>query len=287
MPRAFHMLGALAVTPMAEASAETPPATSMARSSGVTAGSFDYHVRDSTANTNVMQDADPITCVKSLAERLKWARDQKEWTQEELAKAASVSQGTIGNAESGTRKAPRELLAIARALGVSPDWLKTGKGSAKPVLVATNAGAEIDLTDNADYPAIRRVLFKLSAGASGFGVEYLNDEDTPIVFGRAWFDSRGYNPGKLFAVRVVNGSMQPYLNEGDTVVVNTADSEPKDGVVFAVNYEGELVIKRVVRDEGQWWLSSDNPDQRRYPRKACSESCLLLGRIVHKQSEHI
>jgi hypothetical protein len=42
-----------------------------------------------------------------------------------------------------------------------------------------------------------------------------------------------------------------------------------------------------VRDTGQWWLTSDNPDQRRYPRKACDDSVVLLGRIVHKQSEHI
>lgn len=28
------------------------------------------------------------------------------------------------------------------------------------------------------------------------------------------------------------------------MVVNTAGTEPKDGCVFAVNYEGELVMKR-------------------------------------------
>ena len=60
-----------------------------------------------------------------------------------------------------------------------------------------------------------------------------------------------------------------------------------DGDVYAVNFEGELVIKRLVRDEGQWWLCSDNPDQRRYPKKRCDERVGLLGRIVHKQSERI
>jgi len=47
------------------------------------------------------------------------------------------------------------------------------------------------------------------------------------------------------------------------------------------------VIKRLVRDSGQWWLASDNPDQRRFPRKSCHETVALLGRVVHKQSEHI
>ena len=107
------------------------------------------------------------------------------------------------------------------------------------------------------------------------------------MFRREWYERNGYQPDKLLAVRVSNGSMEPGLYDGDTVVVNTADTTPADGVVFAVNYEGELVIKRLVRDSGQWWLASDNPDQRRYPRKVCDEHAFLLGRIVHKQSEKI
>lgn len=145
----------------------------------------------------------------------------------------------------------------------------------------------INLIENPDYPAVRRVRFKLSAGASGFAVEYLDDDDAPIVFRRQWFDSNGYDPEKLFAVRVANGSMEPGLYHGDTVVVNTAQADPKDGVVFAVNYEGELVIKRLVRDAGQWWLCSDNPDQHRYPRKVCHEGTFIIGEVVHKQSERI
>ncbi len=145
----------------------------------------------------------------------------------------------------------------------------------------------IDLENNPEYPAVRRVTFKLSAGASGFGIEYSDEEGPPIVFRRDWYDRNGYRPEKLLAVRVCNGSMEPGLYDGDTVIVNTDVADPVDGAVFAVNYEGEMVVKRLVRDAGQWWLSSDNPDQRRYPRKVCDEHCQLLGRIVHKQSERI
>ena len=145
----------------------------------------------------------------------------------------------------------------------------------------------IDLENNPDYPAIQRVRFKLSAGASGFSIEYEKGSHAPIVFPREWFDRHGYRPKKLFATGVANGSMEPGLYDGDTVVVNTEQTAPKDGRVFAVNYEGELVIKRLVRDDGQWWLSSDNPDQRRYPRKVCHEGVRLIGEIVHKQSERI
>lgn len=265
---------------MADAKAVAVGKAAIARSSGVIAAPVCYHVGDFALISNVMQASCVITTVKTIAERLVAAREAAGMTQEAVAKAAGVSQGTIGNIEAGLRENPRELLAIASAVKVSPQWLKSGKGEREP------AGA-VSIDQNPDLPSIRRVKFKLSAGASGFGVEYLDDDDEPIVFRRAWFESRGLNPSKLFAVRISNGSMQPGLWEDDTVVVNTADNAPKDGEVFAANYEGELVIKRLVRDEGRWWLKSDNPDQGRYPRKACDENVMLLGIIVHKQSERI
>lgn len=190
------------------------------------------------------------------------------------------------------------ILLASRLLHINQAWVESGIGEMVTKAVSSeqqasytpsslHTTAAIAFDNNPDYPAVRRVRFKLSAGASGFGVEYLQDEGAPIVFQREWFMSRGYKPEQLFAVKVSNGSMEPGLFDGDTVVVNTAQSTPRDGVVFAVNYEGELVIKRLVRDGGQWWLCSDNPDQRRYPRKAADEHCHILGEIVHKQSERI
>ncbi|MGC8074294.1 S24 family peptidase, partial [Salmonella enterica] len=72
--------------------------------------------------------------------------------------------------------------------------------------------------------------------------------------------------------------METTLFEGDTVVINTMDKTITDNQVYAVNYEGEDVVKRLVRDNGDWWLTSDNPDQRRYPRKLCrGASCVVIG----------
>lgn len=150
------------------------------------------------------------------------------------------------------------------------------------------SGMEIDLENNPDYPAIRKVHLTVSAGITGYGVEPCEGDDSIIVFKADWYKSRNLKPEKLLAVKVSGASMEPKLYHGDSVVFNTADTHLKDGIVYVFNLDGEVVIKRAVRDNGMWWLDSDNPDKARYPRKACtSELCMPLGRVVHMQSERI
>ena len=77
-----------------------------------------------------MELARTITHVKSLADRLKFARELRDLTQGQLAAKAKCAQGTIGNVEAGTRKSMRNLVTVARALEVSAEWLSEGKGPA-------------------------------------------------------------------------------------------------------------------------------------------------------------
>jgi phage repressor protein C with HTH and peptisase S24 domain len=224
-----------------------------------------------------------LTTVKTIAERLKHARAAKGWSQGQLAAAAGLSQGTIGNIESGARQAHASLIAIAEALGVSYKWLANGEGSS----YAARESEAVYLVNNPEYPAIRRVRIHLQAGVTGFTVENETEDAAPIVFRSEWFKRHGYRPENLIATCIKGDSMQPGLFDGDTIVINTAQTEPKDGAVFAVNYEGEAVVKRTVRDGGQWWLSSDNPDQARYPRKIANGTAIIIGQVVHKQSERI
>lgn len=145
----------------------------------------------------------------------------------------------------------------------------------------------VSLESHPDLFSVPRVRFKLSAGISGFSVEPENGNGKPIFFRRDWFDTNGYKPESLFAVRVQGVSMEPSLWDGDLVVINTADTKPVDGDVFAINYEGELVVKRLRRDEGQWFACSDNADQRRFAPKRCTEDVQIIGKAVYRQGERI
>lgn len=167
-----------------------------------------------------------------------------------------------------------------------------GESHAAHSLAAHSAGMRVVALDDSaaatGVARIRKVKLRLSAGIAGFATDPDTEETNPIFFRRDWLDKRGYVEDNLIAIRVRGQSMEPGLFEGDTVVINTRDIHPIDGEVYAVNYEGEAVIKRLVRDNGQWWLASDNADQRRFPRKLCdATSCIVIGRIIQKQSERI
>jgi transcriptional regulator with XRE-family HTH domain len=63
-----------------------------------------------------------------LGAKLREIRKSKKLTQAQLAAASDVSQGTIGNIESGLRGYGESLVNIARALGVTPEFLRGEKG---------------------------------------------------------------------------------------------------------------------------------------------------------------
>lgn len=57
-----------------------------------------------------------------------FARELRKLTQQDLANRSGVQQSAIGNYESGLRKSSREVIALARALEVRPEWLQNGSG---------------------------------------------------------------------------------------------------------------------------------------------------------------
>ncbi len=187
--------------------------------------------------------------------------------------------GYIREVLSGKKPVREALIDRCAAVPALSGWFD---GELPPQRVAP-----IELDGNPAYPSIRRVRFKLQAGVSGFAVQDLEDDGPPIVFRRDWFELHGYRPDKMLAARVAGASMEPSLWDGDLVVINTAQTTPKDGHVYALNIEGVMAIKRLVRDGGEWWIRSDNADKVRYPDKRTHEGVSVLGEVVYKQSERI
>lgn len=142
--------------------------------------------------------------------------------------------------------------------------------------------------DDPDLVQIMKVRLKVQAGITGFQVEPEHYDGETQGVPRKWVEREGLSQDALLSIVVKGESMEPALYDGDVIVVNTRDTKLVDGSVYVVNYEGEAVVKRMVRDAGQWWLASDNADQRKYHRKHCKGAeCIVIGRVVRKESTHI
>ena len=177
---------------------------------------------------------------------------------------------------------------VANMTGYSLHWLITGKGDKQASPSSLSEATPTAQPPGDDFVAIHFGSFKLEAGISGFSVEYQDESMKPIFFRDDWLRINNFTAAKLIACRINGDSMEPRLYSGDSVVINTEKNTPVDGKVFAVNYEGEMVIKRLYRDGGNWYLRSDNPDKTRYPDKLCSgDICIMIGMVVHRQSTEI
>lgn len=202
-----------------------------------------------------------------------------------LRSALGIEANVITNWKS--RGAPAsKALQIAQALDLSTDQLLGHPDAPSPasgelrILIGDDAAST-------SYP-IKRVKLQLRAGFAGFEtVPDIYDGGT-VNLPKHWVDRKKLNPASLIAMTVTGESMEPNLYDGDVVIINTADTAMKDGVVFAFNYDGEAVIKRLVKERGDWWLFSDNVDQARHRPKGCrSGECVIIGRVVKRETDHI
>ena len=227
-------------------------------------------------------------------------------SQSELARQSGIPQPTINRIlhRPGRRgPATDTLRKLAVACGVSFQWLADGADTEQGVIHHNEptdaipepgnrngiAGLKSSrLKGTAEPVQIRQVKLMVSAGSTDFSVLAQETAQESAWLDRKWLRRRGYDGSMLIALAMVGESMAPALYAGDTVVVNLADTQPRDGEVFVVNYEGTVLIRRLVRNAHAWWLCADSADQRRFRRKQYTGAqCAIVGRLVYKLSEKI
>ena len=237
--------------------------------------------------------------MKTIAERLRYAREQRGWTQNQLAAASGLSQSTIGNIESGAREGRGSLPKIAKVLLVNHDWLADGEGPMLPVIAeASGAGPTArfgtpvaslgdDEPLSEDYIQIKETEVRFAAGNGRQAHFDEVSESVPRTYRRSWFVQEGINPEQARCFKVHGESMEPFLFDGDTVLVNLAETQVINGKVYAIRYGDELRIKRVYRKiDGGLVLHSDNPAflprDEDVPPAIVQEHIGIIGRVRDK-----
>lgn len=188
----------------------------------------------------------------TLGERIKKARKYAGLSQPQLAeRITGLSQQNLSKMEQGRSNRTGFLVAIARACGVSPNWLESERGPMVTTSVEDDAasyhGGAIRVWENPEdliddrYALVPRRRVQLSCGQ---GVSIEDDpEEPPLAFRTSWLKSKGVRRSDLVVVDAVGDSMEPYISSGDVVLIDTSKRELSDSEIYAIRYGDEVRIK--------------------------------------------
>lgn len=254
------------------------------------------------STTNAIEIYITFVIMKKLAERLTWARTKSGLTQQELAQRSGIAQSTLASWESGARETGRKIAVVADALGVSPLWLAEGRGEPRLGAATTTLNDEADASaepngmpyighatrvtvgapEADDVVPVKMVTLTLEAGFPSFEADQNFEDGGFVNLPRQFIRANDLIPHCLIAIKVRGASMEPMLFEDDVVVVNIADTKPTSGAIYAINFNGQAVVKQMVKSGSDWWLHSFNSDKQ-YTRVMCrGGECIVIGKIVHQ-----
>ena len=163
------------------------------------------------------------------------------------------------------------LVKIQEVTGCDLNWLLTGKGlpyldrarsenvGAFPVS-DTDTGAVDTLGNPVD---LREFVFipRYSVEAAAGHGQAVNDEKPLfcMAFRRYWIENYvTRQTDKLSVIAVKGDSMEGILNHGDNILINHAETEPRDGL-YVLRIGNDLFVKRVQRMPGKLLVTSANP----------------------------
>jgi SOS-response transcriptional repressor LexA len=181
-----------------------------------------------------------------------------------LAQAAK-NKGATGNSDIGrllnespqvvtnwsSRGVPaKKIFEIADKLGVTPEWLQTGKEARKP----TDASLPADALP---MPA-RRLAPVISYVQAGQWVTLV--DAYPMGNGSEMIEIDAKWSKNSFVLKVRGDSMAPTLTEGAYIVVDpTVEWMHGRIVVVRQNGDTEVTVKRLQQDGDSYYLKADNP----------------------------
>ncbi len=191
----------------------------------------------------------------NIGSLIRSARKDKKLNLEQLALIVGTDSGNLSRFERGLQGASQELLTkILEALDLSIADAR--------LAAAKNPWPQSDRSPSKDdYALIRQYS---ASGECGDG--YLNGHvelSEGLAFKRDWLARIGAKAENLAVMYASGDSMEPYIFDGDVVLFDTKDTEPRHGQVYVVRRpDCSVSIKRLVQQlAGDWVIKSDNPDR--------------------------
>lgn len=205
--------------------------------------------------------------------RLQQKLNEKGLKPADLARAADVSGVAAGKWVHGeSQPKAQKLKMIARFLGVSDDWLLTGKEASK-------LDNNVDLSQKISIkgrpvPVISWVQAGAWTGVDSIPVGTQFEE---------WLPPNPDSGKNGYGLIVVGSSMKPDFKPSDRIYVNpdiqTYDLQTDDLVIVSCSGESEATFKKLIVEGDNKYLQPLNPN---WPDQIIklTEDCRLVGKVV-------
>ncbi len=223
-----------------------------------------------------------------LKDRIRARLKALRLSQSELASRVGVSRGTVTFWMNGTNLIKGEnLMAVARELQCSPEWLISG-AEAKPSASLAEAVMIGDLSpwddstpldeDEVELPLYKEV--ELAAGSGRTAVQEMPGRK--LRFSYATLRAAGVDPAAAVCAQVKGNSMEPLIMNGATVGIDKATTRVVDGEIYALEHEGMLRVKYLYRLPGgglrlRSFNRAEHDDEEYSPKEMQSQGISIIG----------
>ncbi|MCW8960170.1 MAG: hypothetical protein OQK29_01320 [Ignavibacteriaceae bacterium] len=165
----------------------------------------------------------------------------------------------IGVTDKGVRKwfetgriASKRIKPLADILGCDAIWLAMGE---TPTMVREHTPEY--LTERDIMIPVKDI--ELSAGNGTSAPEFVNTKKE-LPFDAEWLRKHGLKAKNLMVNYVRGDSMEPTMNDGDSILIDTSRTNIIDRNIYAIVLGGDLKVKRLVQKfNGSIEVISDNP----------------------------
>lgn len=235
----------------------------------------------------------------TLQDRVKNIKEALGKTQKEMAGLVGVGLRTWQQYEEGVHDPSWKVVIKLSELGFNTDWLATGEGKMwregfgpeidRMVAAAERIDALHEMIHGKTRPAeegyVQIPRYEIAASAGGGAVVQSEQIVDYLTFKAEWLRmSLGLSPAQAAVISVIGDSMEPYLSDGDLILVDTSVTRIENDSIYVIQSGDSLLVKRIQKKlDGTVIVKSDN--ERYEPEIFRGESTELLrvvGRLVRR-----
>ncbi|MBG3876536.1 helix-turn-helix transcriptional regulator [Desulfovibrio oxamicus] len=223
--------------------------------------------------------------MSNIQKRLKELRGQI--SQARFAQIIGVPQTTLGRYERGDSLPDIAFAShVCLMLDVNPNWLLLGKGpmrqTQRPEGAADRPAPSSAMPEGAgcEFVMVPMVAARLSTENGAFASR--EGAEGEYAFRTEFLQRRG-TPSSMVLMRVDGDGMEPYVLNGDAVLIDQSQRDTRPGKVYAVDVEGMVYLKVSNAVPGKLLLTGYNaacPPLAIDVRDGLADGIRILGRAV-------